>query len=185
MTLDTASSPKKNTTVMFGLICGGAGILFTVLLYLGGAEMFVSPVAYLGLVIPIVVAVIGGLQYRKQQGGYLEFSAALKVTFQILVIGSLIATVFQHILFNYIDPSFRQALSQVSAEKAEKLMRKFGAPDEQIDKATEEMINNNNYTIGKLFLGFAFSCILWFIVALIISAVIKRKRPPFENSFKQ
>jgi hypothetical protein len=81
--------------------------------------------------------------------------------------------------------SFRQALAQESATKTEELMRKFGAPEEKIDQAVEETLNGNNYTIGRLFLAFALGSIFWFIVALIVSAIIKRKRPPFENSFNQ
>lgn len=179
------SSSKKNTGVLYGLINAGVAIVFTVILYLGGAKMFVSPFAYVGMVLPVAVCVIGGLQHRKQLGGYLEFSEALKVTFLILVIGSLIATVFQFILFNYIDVPFREALAQVTAEKAEQLMRRFGASEDQIDKAVQDTLNGNSYTLGKLFLGFAFGCIWWFIVALVVSAIIKRKKPPFENTFNQ
>jgi hypothetical protein len=182
--MTTASTPK-NLGVLYGLINAGAAILFTVILYLGGAKMFVSPLAYAGMVIPIVVCVLGGLQIRKQQGGYLEYSEALKNTFLILIIGSLIATIFQYILFNYIDVSFREALAQVTAEQAEKLMRRFGAPEDDIDKAVETTLNKNNYTIGKLLMGFVLGCIWWFIVALIVSAIIKRKRPAFENTFNQ
>jgi hypothetical protein len=183
MTVETTS--PKNLGVLYGLINAGVAIVFTVILYLGGAKSFVSPIAYVGMVLPIVVCVIGGLQIRKQQGGYLEFSEALKNTFLILVMGSLIATLFQFILFNYIDVSFRQALAQVTAEQAEKLMRRLGAPESQIDEAVEKTLNQNNYTIGRLLLGFVFGCIWWFIVALIVSAIIKRKRPPFENTFNQ
>ncbi|OQP56429.1 DUF4199 domain-containing protein [Niastella populi] len=182
MTGETMTS--KNPGVLYGLINGGVSILFTVILYLGGAQTFVSPIAYLGMAIPIVICVIGGLQIRKQRG-YLEFSEALKNTFLILVIGSLIGTIFHFILFNYIDVSFREALAQVTAEEAERLMRKFGAPEGQIEKTVEESLNKNNYTVGRLMLGFVFSCIGWFVVALIVSAIIKKKRPPFENSFNQ
>jgi tetrahydromethanopterin S-methyltransferase subunit G len=81
--------------------------------------------------------------------------------------------------------SFREALAQVTAEQAEKLMRRFGASDDDIDKAVETTLNKNNYTIGKLLMGFVLGCIWWFIVALIVSAIIKRKRPEFENTFNQ
>jgi cytochrome c biogenesis protein CcdA len=183
MTVESSSS--KNLGVIYGLINGGVAIVFTVILYLGGAKTFVSPIAYLGTVLPIVVCVIGALQIRKQHGGYLEFSEALKNTFLILVIGSLLATLFHYILFNFIDVSFREALAQETAEKVQQLMHKFGAPEEKIDKAVEETMSKNNYTVGKLLLGFVFGCIWWFIVALIVSAIIKRKRSPFENSFNQ
>lgn len=182
MTVETKSA--KNPAVLYGIINGVVSILFTFLLYLGGANMFVSPIAYLGLVLPVVVCVIGALMIKKQHGGYLEFKDALKATVTILVIGSLMATIFQFVLFNYIDVPFREALAQVTADQAEKMMRKFGMPEDQIEKAVEETLSKNNYTIGRLMLGFVFSCIGSFIVGLIISAIIKRKRPPFENSFK-
>jgi hypothetical protein len=181
----TIESSKKNIGVLYGLLNAGAAIVFTVILYLGGAKMFVSPIAYVGVALPIVFCVLGALQQKKQQGGYLEFGEGIKVTFQILVIGSLIATLFQFALFNYIDVPFRQALAQESAGKAEQWMQKMGMPQEKIDEAVDDILNGNSYTLGKLFLGFAFGCIWWFIVALIVSAIVKKKRPPFENSFKQ
>ena len=180
-----APSSSKNVELIYGLINGGLAVVFTVVLYLGGAKMFVSPIAYCGVVLPIVVCIIGGLQIRKQQGGAIEFSQALKATFLILVVGSLIATIFQFILFNYIDVPFRQALAQETAQKAEAMMRRFGASDSDIEKAVDKTLDQNNYTIGKLLLGFVFGCIFWFIVALIVSAIIKKKPSPFENSFNQ
>lgn len=183
MTIES-SPTTKNLGLLYGLINGGVAIAFTVILYLGGASMFVSPIAYLGMVLPIVVCVLGGIHLRKQQG-YLEFAQALKVTFLILVIGSLIATIFQFVLFNYIDVPFRQALAQETAQKAEQWMRKFGAPESEIEKAVDKTMDQNNYTIGRLLMGFVFGCIFWFIVALIVSAIIKRKRSPFDNSFNQ
>ena len=183
MTVES-SSCSNNLGVLYGLINAGVAIVFTVILYLGGAKMFVSPVAYCGMILPIVVCVLGGLQLRKQQG-YLEFAQALKTTFLILVIGSLIATIFQFVLFNYIDVPFRQALAQETAQKAEQMMRRFGAPESEIEKAVEKTLDQNNYTIGRLLLGFVFGCIFWFIIALIVSAIIKRKPSPFENSFNQ
>jgi hypothetical protein len=166
MTVETTSS--KNLGVLYGLINAGVAIVFTVILYLGGAKMFVGPLGWVGRALPIVVCVIGGLQIKKQQGGYLEFSEALKATFLILVIGSLIETAFQYVLLNYIDVSFREALAQVTAEQAEKLMRRLGASETQIDEAVEKTLNKNNYTIGNLLLGFVVGCIGSFIVALIV-----------------
>ena len=181
----TIESPSpKNAGVLYGLINGGISIVFTVILYLGGAKMFVNPIAYCGMILPIVVCVIGGIQVRKQQG-YLEFAQALKVTFLILVLGALIATIFQYVLFNYIDVPFREALAQVTAEKLEQFMHKLGAPDDKIDEAVQKTLSKNNYTIGNLLLGYVMTCIGSFIIALIVSAIIKRKRSPFENSFNQ
>ena len=58
-------------------------------------------------------------------------------------------------------------------------MQKFGAPQDAIDKATEDALKGNNFSFGKQMLGTAFYCIFWFIVSLIIAAIIKKKKPEF------
>ena len=180
------ASGKTNAGLSYGLMSGGAAILLSLVLYLGGAKMFVNPIAYLGFAIPIVFAVLGGLAQKKANGGYLEFSEALKTVFTIFVIGSFLSTAFMFLLLNVIDVPFRQALSQETAQATEKMMEKFGAPQEQIDKSTAETLNGNSFSLGKQFLGFAFGTIFWFIISLIIAAIIKKKKPEFDNnSFTQ
>jgi hypothetical protein len=56
---------------------------------------------------------------------------------------------------------------------------------DKIDEMVEKMLNTNNYTLGKMFLGFAIRCIGLFIIALIVSAIVKKKRPVFENTINQ
>ena len=59
---------KSNVGVTYGLICGLASIIFGLILYMGGVKMFVNPIAYLGFVIPIVIATLGGLKQKKNNG---------------------------------------------------------------------------------------------------------------------
>lgn len=174
---------QKNIGQLYGLINGGVAIVFTLILYFIGVNAFLSMFTWVGVALMIAVSVMGGLQKRKLQGDYIEFGEALKLTFTILVLGSLLNTIFEYILMNFLDVPFRQALAQATADKAEQMMERFGMPESQIDKATEQILNGNTYSAGSLFLSFAFRCIGWFIVALIVSAIIKRKRPPFDNSF--
>ncbi|MBL0134869.1 MAG: DUF4199 domain-containing protein [Chitinophagaceae bacterium] len=81
---------------------------------------------------------------EKEQGGYLEFSQALKTVFTVFVIWSFFATAFSYVLLNFIDVPFREAMAQQAAEKTEEFMTKFGAPQKDIDKAVEEALNGNN-----------------------------------------
>ena len=139
---------KKRTEVGFtyGLISGLASVIFSLLLYLGGVKWFVNPIAYAGFLIPIAIAVLAGLKQKKLGEGYLDFAAALKVVFTTFVIGTVISTLFNYVLFNFIDVPFREALTQETAEKAQQMMQNFGANQEQIDKATEDMMKGNNYS---------------------------------------
>lgn len=172
---------KVNIGVTYGLISGLATVIFSLILYLGGVKWFVHPIAYLGFLIPIVIAVLAGLKQKKSDEGYLEFSTGLKVVFTTFVIGTIIGTLFSFVLFNYIDVPFREALTQETVERAQKMMHNFKVPQDEIDKATEDMMKGNNYSFGKQALGTAFYCILWFIVSLIIAAIIKKKKPEFPS----
>src|SRR4051812_40267056 len=102
----TTASTGKNSNLLFGLIYGGVSILFTVILYLGGVERSMGKLTYLAFVFPILFAVLAALQQKKQQGGYLEFSEALKATFTVLVVGTFLSVAFEYVLYNYIDVPF-------------------------------------------------------------------------------
>src|SRR5690242_7421603 len=98
----------KSASLLYGLLYGAASIAFTVFLYLGGVKAFMSPVARLGILIPIAFAVLTAWQQKKIQGGYLEFSEALKTIFKAMVLGLAMSMVLEYVLFNYIDVAFNQ-----------------------------------------------------------------------------
>lgn len=180
------AASKMNSGLLYGLIAAGAAIIFSLVLYILGASYFVHPISNLAFAIPIVFAVLAGIAQKKEQGGYLQFSEALKTVFTVFVLWSFLATTFSYILLNFIDEPFKQAMAQIAAEQTEKWMTKFGAPQKDIDKAVEEALTGNQFNLKTQFLGFAFWSIVWFLVSLIIAAIIKKKKPEFEvDSFNQ
>ena len=76
---------RRNTNVglTYGLIAGLVITLATLIQYLGGIKSYMSPVGFLSYVLLIVVAVLAGNRQKKLNGGYLEFSEALKITFSV------------------------------------------------------------------------------------------------------
>jgi len=172
---------KPNYGLTYGVILGLAVVIFTLLLYLGGVNWFVHPVAYAGFAIPIVFAVIGGVKQKRALGGYMSFGMALKTVFLVFVVGTFISTVFNYVLFNIIDVPFREALAQETAVAQEKMMRSFGASDATIEKSVAETLSGNNYSISRILLGYALGLILWFVISLIIAAIIKKNKPEFQN----
>jgi len=167
----------KSYFLQFSLLSAGVGILFYVLLYLSGAEYFLSLWAYLAYVIYILFAVLACISDKKINGGYIEFSEALKISFGIFAITSFATTIFSYVLLNFIDTDFRVALDRYSIEAVEKMMTRFGVPQEEIDKAIKTAQNTDNFSIGNMLLSFAFTCILWFLFSLIIAAIVKKKKP--------
>jgi hypothetical protein len=174
-----------NTPLIYGVITGFSLVIFILILYMGGVSWFMSPVAFLQYVILIILAVLCGLKERKLQGDHMSFGHALKVLFLFFVISGIIATLFTYLLMNFIDVPFRQALSQQAAEATEKFMEKMGLPQESIDKAVGDLLSGKSYSIGNMLLSYAIGLIGWFLVSLIIAAIIKKQRPPFDNFANQ
>lgn len=176
-----ATARKNNHGFSFGLIAGLAVCVITLLLYLGGLDMYVSPVGYVAYLVVIAMAILAGLKQKKENEGYLEFGEALKISFTVFAIALLLQTIFTYVLLNYIDVPFKQALGQEIINKTEEMMKKFGASDADIDKAMEGERNKDPFAFGGVMLGYGISCIISFIICLIISVIIKKSKPAFDN----
>jgi hypothetical protein len=171
---------KVNTLLQYGLLSAVISLLLFVVLYMGGIKLFTSPLAYAAFLVPIIFAVLACVKEKKQRGGYLDFGKALQIAFAVFVISSLVTTIANYVVLNFVDNEFRDALQQYSMEQTEKWMKKFGAPQDQIEKALKDTAEKNPFTAGKLALGFAFYCFLWFIFSLIIALIVRKKRPENE-----
>jgi len=175
-----AVASKTNYSVNFGLLAGLIVCIILLLQYLGGIDMYLSPVGSLIYVLMITMAIIAGLKQRRTDG-FLEFKDALKITFGVFALAMLLHTLFTFILFNYIDIPFKQAVSQEVMDKTEQMMKKFGMNDSKIDEAMEIERNSDQFAFGRVMMGYAISCIVAFIICLIISVSIKKPKPAFDN----
>jgi hypothetical protein len=173
---------QPNTGLSYGLIAGLIVVLITLSLYLGGIDMYMSPAAFITYLVMITFAVVAALKKRKMNGGYLSFQEALKITFTVFAVALLLQTVFVYILFNFIDVSFKEAMMQASMDKTEQMLRKFGLPDSEIEKATDPKKAMDQFGLAGVFLGYAMTCIVAFIFSLLISIIVKKNKPEFPNS---
>jgi hypothetical protein len=175
------SEAKPNVALTYGLIAGLVITVITLLQYLGGLDMYLSPVGYISYLIIITMAVLAALKVRKSNEGFLEFSQALKVTFTVFAIAMLIQTIFTYVLLNFIDVSFKEALSQEVMNKSEIMLKKLGFSDSQIDAQLEKERNTDQFAFARVLLGYAISCIVAFIFCLLISLIVKKSKPAFNN----
>lgn len=172
---------KTNALLQFGLMSSLAYLLFFVVLYLMGAESFVSWGGYSSSVIPIVFAILGVRKVKKDNGGYITFREALKVSFGILVITAFSSMLFSYVLYNFIDPPFAESMTQVMVGQTQRMLEKMGASQDIIEKSVSKMLDNNMFSLGQLLQSFMFSCIFMFVIAVIISAIMKKNKPEFAS----
>jgi hypothetical protein len=175
--MENTLEQKTNPGFTYGLIAGLIVIVITLLQYLGGLDMYLSPIGNICYIVITTMAVLAALKSRKANDGALTFAEALKITFTVFALGLLLQTIFVYILFNYIDISFKQAVSQEMMNKTEQLMKKFGASDSQIDIER----GKNPFAINKVVLGYAVTCIASFVICLLISAIVKKNKPVFNQ----
>ena len=175
------STLHNKETIQYGLLSGGIAILIFIVLYILGAEYFLSPFAWISsYLLPVLFAVLGGIAIKRKNNGYLNFNEALKVSFGVLVITGLLSTLFSFLIFNYLDVAFADRMKQLTVEKAQEAMIRFKVPENEMEKALDKISEQDIYSIGSLTKSFAYVCILYFIEALIISAIIKKKKPELE-----
>ena len=176
-----SNTPKKNIGMSYGLIAGLIIVVITLMQYLGGIDMFMSPVGYISYLVVITMAVLAALKVRKENEGFLEFGQALKITFTVFAVALFLQTMFAYILFNFIDIPFKEAVGVESLNKSEQMMKKFGMSDADIDKAIDEQRNVDPFSFGRILLGYGVTCIGAFVFCLLISLIIRKSKPAFNN----
>lgn len=166
-----------NEGVKYGSICGLIAVLLMYVPWAMGLNIFVSFQFYTAF-IPYMIAIIifGGLQVRKQNGGFLPYAQALKFSFLSYVIAALIIAIATYVLYNVIDKELTQKSMQVALEKTRSMMEKFGASEDDIANAmkkTEEGASDTG--LSKILLGTGMGLIWDFCKSLLIALTIRKE----------
>ncbi len=172
----------QNHGVTNGLYLGLITVAYTLLFYFISTDLLFKwwLLLVIGLGLTIFFMRKAGIDTRTDLGGAISFREALKPTFLTLVVGALIGTIFTYLLYNVIDPGLIDVAKEYTLAATEKMVGMFGGDDaavEQARAAIEEKDFAKNYSIRRLGLGYLVNLVIGFIIAAIISAVIKRNPP--------
>lgn len=179
MESNASSSAIKN-----GLILGLIGIIITMLAYVIDLNLLTSMwFGLVMLVLAIVVLAVFGNKYRDEQlEGFISFGDAFKYIFIAALISMIVSGVFQILLYNVIDPELPEIITEQALKSTEEFMEKLGTPAEDIDEAMKKAENDldGKFTTTGILSGSWVWLIISAIYALIVGAIIKKKRPEFE-----
>jgi len=158
------SNPPKTGkfSLNYGLILGGIGVVFGLMLYMADAHTAQSTVnSVVSLVLSVGVIFWGILNFRKANGGYLTIGQALKLGAGIALIAGIISVLYLLLLSNVLDPDF--ASKSMDARLAE------AAADNNL---TPEQIQQQKEMGLKFFwVGYPIILIANIIIGLIIGLV--------------
>ena len=166
-------------SVKWGIIIG---LVYCVLLWLRynmGSEnmIMLGLMSIIGFIIVLVLLFISGIQLRKKQGGFIAFRDVFKYLFITVLIYEAFYAIFNFIYIKYIDPEFYTKLKLAMEE----LLVKANESQDKIDEMMEKW--DRDAEAGSSMIGVLKSYLISVAIsgtcALIIAAIIKKKKDPF------
>ena len=181
--VDNSQTPSEpfnrfSIPVRFGIIWGVLSCILTTVQHMFFIDSYGLYLTFFFLMfaIGIVFYCIAGIQQRRTMGGYINFKDAFQAIFVVILISSVIASIYSFIYFKWIDPDVIDKLKEQTLAS----MEKWGAPTESIDEAAEEFDKNKDATsIGTLVLNFCKGIVVSSIFGFICAAIVKKKKPEF------
>lgn len=172
---------KKNG-VTFGILTGIVSVLITTIIYVVNVELFMSMwFGFSSIAIYLTISIILLSKTKKELKGVFTFKEAFTTYFIATIIGIVISVAFNILLFNFIDPSLKDTLREMTIKYSVEMMQKFGTPASAINEAIKDMEANDQYSILGLLKGSVFSIAFSSIFGLIFAAFFKSK--PSNNNF--
>ena len=174
--LEQPKTPLQHA-VKFGLILGMVGAVINLLLYVIDPTLIVNMWMLLLLLLFMGLVVYGGITYRKEIGGYIDFGPAYIHGFTVFVMMGIIGLAVNLLMYNVVDTSLPETLTEASVENARSMMERFGAPEETIDEALEEARVDaaDRFTNFGLIKGFFISLIVYAVLSLITALIVRRQ----------
>ena len=163
----------KDQIFKYGLFVAGFQIAVTLILYILGPEMMANTWAGIStFVISLGILVYGVIDYRKQNGGFLEFKEAFKLGFLVLMVAAILGVLFNGLLYTVIDPGLPEQLKEIAIENTVRMMEKFGSTEADIDDAVDR-IQAQSFTLGAQLTNLLWAVPVNALFAVIIAAFLK------------
>ncbi len=171
----TENQPTVTAVALkYGMITALIGIVYSLVLNVLDlfANQWLTSVSYLILIVGIILAI---REFKTSNYSYMSYGQGLGLGSLLSAIFGLLTGVFSWIYTSYIDTGFMGKMQELQRTK----MLEQGLSDEQIEAAinmTEKFTNPVTMIFGSM----AVYLVVGFLLSLIISAVMKNKRPEFE-----
>jgi hypothetical protein len=173
----------KKYAVKHGLIVGGIAALYTLIAYLIDPTLFVNWFMGIALmVVNFVILVMATVNTRKEQGGFISFKDAFSAFLVAALVGTLISTTVNIMIFNVVDPDFKEEITELTIEASVEMMENFGADEAAIEQGIAQIEENDQFSLGKQLQGVLWAIIGYAVVGLILAAITKKEKPVVDTA---
>lgn len=172
---------KKNG-IYFGIFSGVASILITTFIYVIDINLFTSMIVGISIILfYLILGIYFVSKTKKELNGVINFKEAFTVYFISAVIGILISTIFNILLFNFIDPAAKETITELTIKSTVNMMQKFGAPASEVNKAIIKIKESDQFSIAGALKGSVFSILFSAVFGLILAAIFKTKNNDYNQ----
>ncbi len=179
--METTSTSNSLILVKWGIIGGLLGFLFSVITqYSGLAEDFSETLGWVSFLVTFLINVtvlfLALKEIRTQQAGFLSYGEGLGSSTLLGGIWGIVAGGFNYIYIQFID----DAVIQKQMDLARQRLEDQGLTESQIqeaEKITKMMLGPGIQFITIVF----FSVLILFVLGLVVSGIMKREKPMFDE----
>jgi hypothetical protein len=166
------NKPKTGKIALtYGLILGAISVIFMLMLYSLDMHYQGGPMVMgVSIVITIAVIVIGMIQFKKANNGFISFGQGLKVGVGIGLIGGIIGIIFNQVMSGLIDP---QMMEKAMEYQRGMLLETTKMTPEQVDTQMEMAKKFSTPSMQVVF-GLVYSVVGSFLYSLIPALLLKR-----------
>ena len=167
------TKPKTGKYALtYGLILGAISVVFILMLYSLDMHYQGGPMVMgISLIITIAMIVIGMMQFKKDNNGFMSFGEGLKIGVGIGLIAGIIGIIFNQILAGVIDP---EMMNKAMEYQKGMLMETTKMTPEQID-AQMEMGKKFTTPSMQIIFGLIYSIVASLLLSLIPALILKKK----------
>jgi hypothetical protein len=172
----------NSKTLQYGLMMGAIQIVIALGFYAAGPEMMAGFLATsVSLLVTIGGIVFFAIKARTDNGGYFTFKEAFVATFVIGFTAAVVNSIFNYVLYNFIDPSLAAQIQEIALKTVESTMRSMGADEAAIAEGIAQAAKEDpSITIGKTLMGLGMGAGFGAVMSAIIAAIIKKENPDEE-----
>lgn len=176
---------EKKESIKYGVILGVISFLLgIVVLYLTRSiESFwlLTAVSFgVNTIVYMVVSLIFSYKLRQSNGGFWNFSIALKSTFLMLLISTVLATLSTLFFVHVVNPTIQEDVLRNTINVTIEYMESSGAPDDIIDSRVatleEQMHTIGSITLKDTFRSLMISILMQFIFSLLLAALTRNEK---------
>jgi hypothetical protein len=166
----------KRNGITYGVITGATLSLITAIMYVVNLELFIAWwTTLLSFSVFIIIPTLLLVKTKAELKNNFTFKDAFTTFFICALIGLLISVAFKIILFNFIDPSIKDSLLELTINYIKNTSGKFGVPASALNEMIENLKKTDPFSISEQLKGAVVNLFFCAILGLVMAAFFKTK----------